>query len=514
MILDARQLSDGSTLSARLVIIGGGMAGIAIARDLRDAGVDILILESGGETPQRDIQALYEGKGVMRDPDGRTTDMTAYLPSSRIRAFGGSGHVWGGKCGRLDPTDFEARAWVPGSGWPFDRSHLDPYYDRASAHLELPSFRADLTAGNAARPKLVVGDGRDFETGQRFHSQVSGAHSKAKFDAYRNSVTNVARIQVCLHANVTQIRMTPDGRAVRELEIRTLDGKRHVARGYHYVLATGGMENARLLLLSNETAPNGVGNDRGLVGRHFSGHLNASADDGEKGATSGIAFAGLRQSFDLYTTNDINKVWGILNATPATQRRQRLLNTWIAFTPRWYQRTSAEAGGEALARALAPSIDAATPTSFVPFRIMSENPPDPASRLTLDPSSRDALGQPRLALDWRLGERQYDTMNRVVALLARGLGMTGTGRVRWPMPRERVINSLGPARHHIGTTRMHADRAHGVVDEHCRMHGVSNLHVAGSSVFPTSGICNPTLTIVALAVRLADRLRPELRRAG
>lgn len=150
-----------------------------------------------------------------------------------MRAFGGSGHMWGGKCGRLDPTDFDAREWIPGSGWPFDRAHLDPYYDRASTHLELPSFRRDLTAGDPARPQLVIGDGRDFETGQRFHSQVSGGHSKAKFDAYRYSVTSAPRVTVVLHANVTQIRTTPDGRAVRELEVRTLDGRTHTAQADH-----------------------------------------------------------------------------------------------------------------------------------------------------------------------------------------------------------------------------------------------------------------------------------------
>jgi choline dehydrogenase-like flavoprotein len=196
MLVDARQLPDGSRLSARLCIIGGGMAGIAIARELRDAGVDILVLESGGEAPTPEHQKLYEGRVTMYDPDGRTRDMPAYLPGSRVRAFGGSGHVWGGKCGRLDPTDFEARSWIPGSGWPFDRAHLDPYYDRASAHLELPSFTRDLVGGDPARPPFVVGRGREFETVPRFHSRVSGAHSKERFDAYRNAITSVARVTV------------------------------------------------------------------------------------------------------------------------------------------------------------------------------------------------------------------------------------------------------------------------------------------------------------------------------
>jgi choline dehydrogenase-like flavoprotein len=513
MIVDARQLPDASQLSARLCIIGGGMAGIAIARELRDAGVDVLVLESGGDAPASENQALYNGKGTLSDPDGRTRDMTQYLPQSRVRAFGGSGHVWGGKCGRLDPSDFESRDWLPGSGWPFGRDHLDPFYDRASAHLELPAFTRDLINGDSARPPLQVGDGATFETVPRFHSLVSGSHSRQKFDAFRHSITNVPRVTVCLNANVTQIKITPDGRAVAGLEVRTLDGKKHEARADHYILATGGMENARLLMLSNATAPNGVANDRGLVGRYFAGHLNASANAGADGPTSGVLFSEMAQSFDLYTTNDLSKVWGIWNATRGAQRKLRLPNVWIAFTNRWYEATASERGALTLARALRPS----TPTAkgdFVPARIMTEQPLEASSRLTLDASERDALGQPRLSLDWRLNETYVRGMEKSAATLARSLGESGLGRLRWPLTRETLLGRLNPARHHLGTTRMHTDRAKGVVDEHCRVHGMENLHIAGSSVFPTPGIVNPTLTIIAMAVRLADRLRPELRRAG
>ena len=513
MIVDARQLPDASQLSARLCIIGGGMAGIAIARELRDAGVDILVLESGGDRPTSENQALYNGKGTLSDPDGRTRDMPQYLPQSRVRAFGGSGHVWGGKCGRLDASDFEVRDWLPGSGWPFGREHLDPFYDRASAHLEVPSFTRDLINGDATRPPLEVGDGETFETVPRFHSRVSGSHSREKFDAYRHSITNVPRVTVCLNANVTEIRITPDGRAVSGLEVRTLDGKKHDVRADHFVLATGAMENARLLMLSNATAPNGVANDRGLVGRYFAGHLNASTDAGADGPTSGVLFSEMTQSFDLYTTNDLSKVWGIWNATPAAQRKLRLPNVWIAFTSRPGELTASERGALTLARSLRQPGPASN-GDFVPARIMTEQPLEASSRLTLDENSRDALGQPRLSLDWRLNDAYVRGMERSAATLARSLGESGLGRLRWPLTRQTLLNRLNPARHHLGTTRMSTSRATGVVDEHCRVHGMANLHIAGSSVFPTPGIVNPTLTIIALAVRLADRLRPELRRAG
>ncbi len=513
MIIDARQLPVGSQLKAKLCIIGGGMAGIAIARELMDAGGDILILESGGEAQNADIQALYNGRGSMTDPDGRVRDMTTYLPSSRIRAFGGSGHVWGGKCGPLDPSDFEARDWIPGSGWPFDRSHLDPFYDRACKHLDLPSFRRDLISGDASRPAFKVGDGSEFETVPRFHSKVSGVQNKEKFDAYRYSTTSSPRVTVCLHANVTQVQMTSDGRAVKSLEVRTMDGRTHSAVADHYVLATGGMENARVLMLSNQTLPKGVGNDRDLVGRYFCGHLNASLDEGDKGKTTGIAIPSLASSFDLYTTGDINKVWGIWHATTRMQRKYRVPNSWIAFQPRWYDRTPSEQGVLRLANATSKPVAGGT-SDFFPFRIMAEDLPNAASRLTLDTGARDALGQARLALDWRLSEGQYDGMQRTVARLAASISANGGARVRWPLTREKTLTQLSPARHHVGTTRMHTDRARGVVDEHCRVHGVANLHIAGSSVFPTSGIVNPTLTLIALAVRLSDRLRPSLRRSA
>jgi choline dehydrogenase-like flavoprotein len=520
MLVDARTLPDGSRLEADLCIVGGGMAGIAIARELIEGaggpgGVRIMILESGGEEPDAAVQDLYRGTGTLRDPDGRTRPFDDYLRGSRLRAFGGSGHVWGGKCGRLDPADFERRDWVPHSGWPFDRAHLDPFYDRAARLLELPSFRGDLVARDPARPPLALGDGRSFETVPRVHSPVTGGRSKAKFDAYRYAAARHPSVTVYLHANVTQIRTDPDGNAVTGLDVRCLErggpGRRHSARARQYVLATGGMENARLLLLSTSTNPAGLGNDHGLVGRFFGGHLNCGVYGEGKGPSSGVAFAAPRRSLDLYTTNDPAKVWGIFNATPDAQRRLRLPNFWATFSPP----SDALPGERAVVRLADATAARATEERgrFVPVRVMGEEPPNPDSRLTLG-AERDALSQPRLHLDWRLDETHLRGIERGVALFGRVLGEAGAGRLRWPLAREGMLGALGAARHHIGTTRMHRDPRHGVVDEHCRVHGVANLHVAGSSVFPTGGIANPTFTIVALAVRLADRLRPALRTAS
>jgi choline dehydrogenase-like flavoprotein len=141
---------------------------------------------------------------------------------------------------------------------------------------------------------------------------------------------------------------------------------------------------------------------------------------------------------------------------------------------------------------------------------MSEQLPNLDSRVTLDESATDALGMPRVRLDWSFTTEDFDRLEASVAALAAALGADGKGRLCWPVAREQLLSRLDPARHHIGTTRMHADPEHGVVDADARVHELSNLYVAGSSVFPTAGIANPTLTVIALAMRLSDHLKTEI----
>jgi len=506
MLTDARTLADGTRLDADLCIIGGGMAGIAITRELMKSGARILMLESGGEQPSNEAQDFCRATGILADPDGRTLDAGKFIVNSRVRAFGGSGHVWGGKCGRLEVSDFERRPWIEHSGWPFTRDVLDPYYDRACRLLKLPSFRGDLVGLDPTRPVFRMSADSRFETAARFHSPVSGGASRADFDEFRYAITRVPSVNVCLHAHVTECCVTSSGQAVSHLDVRTIAGTKFTVTARHYVLATGGLENARLLLLSRSTLPAGVGNTHGLVGRYFAGHANSAAYGGDKGPTSGVAFSALSQSFDLYTTSDVRVVWGIWNMTRAAQRRERVPNFWATFSAPSYDVPSTD---RAVAR-FAAAIDRQASgdlSRFVPVRCMTEEPPNPDSRVSLSSADVDLLGRPRLHLEWRFNEQYVAGMQAGVQLLARSLGVMGAGRLRWPITRDGLLRSLTPARHHMGTTRMHADPRQGVVDSHCRVHGVNNLHIAGSSVFPTPGIVNPTLTLIALAIRLADRLR-------
>jgi choline dehydrogenase-like flavoprotein len=122
----------------------------------------------------------------------------------------------------------------------------------------------------------------------------------------------------------------------------------------------------------------------------------------------------------------------------------------------------------------------------------------------------DALGMPRVRLEWRLRPADMRSMVRAQEIVDEELRRAGLGRLQIELDDATPPPGLKGGWHHMGTTRMHLDPRQGVVDEHCRVHGVANLYVAGSSVFPTAGYANPTLTLCALAIRLADRVKKEM----
>lgn len=505
MIVDAATLPDGTIIEADFCVIGGGIVALTIARELRSAGASILILESGGLQPDERSQDLYRGSATLTGPIGPGLDMPDYLIQSRARYFGGSGNVWAGKCGVLEEVDFEARPWVPNSGWPFSRAHLEPWYDRACDQLEIPRLTRPMAElVDAARPELPFVAGSPLVTEARFHTAFTGRRG-SRFQEWKDAVTSAPAVRTCINANVTAIRLDPTGRRVESLVVRCLDGRSHVARARRYLLATGGLENVRLLLQSNDVHRDGIGNDRGLVGRCFIGHTNFA----EYGAVpTGVAFTQPLAPFTLYTGDDLAHTWGIIGTTREAQRRARLPNFWGTFSEESPGTDAGATQAVSAFRGLQGNAPAATPT-FVPIRFMVELEAHPTSRVELV-QERDALGQRRLHLDWRLTPGDGDGLQRSVELFARAIGGEGIGRLRWGVEPAHLARLASPARHHMGTTRMHADPARGVVDPDCRVHGIDNLWIGGSSVFPTGGCANATLTIMALTLRLADHLRPVL----
>ena len=268
MFADFRKLEDGLELEVDVCVIGAGAAGITIATTLAGTPLTVCLLESGGFDYDADTQELYDGQtdGTTlvrrRHPRGRR--QTAYMPElmfSRVRFFGGSTNHWGHGCVPLQNATFAVRPWIPFSGWPIVQADLEPYYTRA---LELCGAPVDNFRRPPSDPLPVD------PTKLRYHT---GAVGSANFGtAYRAELRQAGNVKVLLHANLLELRANPAATAVEKATFGTLEGKRGTVHARVFVLCCGGIENARLLLLSNSVMKPGLGNARDLVGRFFMDH--------------------------------------------------------------------------------------------------------------------------------------------------------------------------------------------------------------------------------------------------
>lgn len=486
MLIDADTLAPGTRIDADVVIVGAGAAGLVLARELSDAGLSVCVLESGGiDHDEPAATDLSRGTGVIAGPDGEEIACDDYLHTSRARGLGGTLNLWGGKCGELDPIDFEQRDWIRDSGWPLSKADLQPYYDRACYRFGIPTVqgvRRQLEAGNAV---VKLNGERNFNSALRMFSGSTGNAPGEGFDRFKAEFGDDPSIRIHLHATVTGIVSDADGGRIEQLTITRTDGATLSAYAPFYVLAAGGLENARLLLDSTATAAAGLGNANDLVGRYFSGHgvLREINGPGRPPATIPID-PSIAASLPLYLHKDPAHPQALFSATRGLQAREQLPGFAATLEP----------------------IDDPQRPGATPVFFSIEQIPNPDSRVTLS-DARDALGSRRVHLAWRFTAQDFDALGRAIGVFARDVEKSGWGTLDYDPDDLRLTSALELARHHIGTTRMHADPGAGVVDADCRIHGIDNMFVAGASVFPTSGIVNPTLTIAALAIRLADHLR-------
>jgi len=526
LIHDGRRLDDGAVLACDLCIAGAGAAGITLARELAGRRSKVCLLESGGLELEDDVQGLYVGSSVGLPYFA--------LDACRLRYFGGTTNHWAGRCRPLDPIDFEERAWVPLSGWPLARSALEPYYRRAHELCELGPYGYRPEALDIPPDRLLPLDPATFE-----HLLWQYSPPTRFGAAYRSDLEQAANVDVVLHANLLAIDTDDDGRTVRGFTAGTLDGRRFAVRARLYVLACGGLENPRLLLASDHKASVGVGNHNDMVGRCFMDHPHLSA--------ARVLLADPK-ALDWYNYSRLDfsqsgtPVLGALHASAGLQRQEGVLNYdanviddnvgyggYAALRRVWNAIEAGELPDDLSADLWQALVDIDDTFAGLlgrfeireyrperaSFRLWSfaEQAPNPDSRVVLGEET-DALGLPRIRLDWRMTPLDKRSLRVVHRKLAAELGRTGLGRMRidewltaddvtWPA-------EVAGGFHHMGTTRMASDPKHGVVDADCLVHGMDNLYIAGSSVFATAGSANPTLTIVALALRLADTLQARL----
>lgn len=522
MFIDARTIAQGKVLSTDVCIIGAGAAGITLAHEFVGAPFRVVLLESGGLDLEEDTQSLAEGESVGYPYPP--------LEATRLRLFGGTTKVWSGWCRPIDAMDFEARDWIPYSGWPFSKSHLDPYYKRAHPILQLPgpyiydgpSWATKETPRLPFRDESVVTRVFQFSPPTRFG------------EVYRSEIEHANNITTYLHANVVEIETTSNANTATRARVACLTGNKFWIAAKVFLLAAGAIENARLLLLSNKTQKTGLGNQHDLVGRFFMErpHVESAL------WLPSDPFIPLAL-YQSHLAKNI-KMRGVLSLSSEIQRREKLLNfvDMLYLAPMgnripigvksvrhilkafrkgsvpddfmdhlWNVITDIdEVASEAFNRVFKRKKGRPVDTIYMESRV--EPSPNPDSRVTLS-ARKDRLGKNLVRLDWRFNPIDKRSIRRSHELLAQELGRAGIGRMKIKLSQDDNTwpSNMALYHHHMGTTRMDKDPKKGVVDENCRIHGVSNLFVAGPSAFPSAGASNPVMSIVALSIRLADHVK-------
>jgi choline dehydrogenase-like flavoprotein len=499
-LIDARTLPDGQVLTPDLVIVGGGPAGITLAMALANTKLNVLLLESGGSNFDPNIQRLYSGSIDSSGPGG--SDYAA-LDAGRLRSLGGGTNHWGGWCRPMDAEDFEARPWMPYSGWPFPRKALEPYYPKAQSLVEAGPWIYDQKGDAENAPEgsvLPLGRGGLYTSWFQF-SKMRGSVLPTQFGhRYEGELKTIANLTPLLHANVTAIRLAADARKVDRLDVATLTGKHFTVKPRFVVLAAGGMENARLLLASNDVMKTGIGNQNDLVGRFF-------ADNPiPRDVATLVCFAGPLAPF--YGSNQTLDDGAIMRATfaPTAEFRRKAQVAGSLSTIEQAEELDETGKAAVVTTAIALGVDASGAKTYS-LGCGIELSPDPDRRLVLT-GEKDALGLPRLKLKMRIADQDFDRFRRTLAELGRQLLAARIGMLRINCKaRADWMQRMDWGHHHLGTTRMHNDPKQGVVDAEGLVHGLSNLYVAGSSTFPSYSASNPTLNLVALTLRLGDHLK-------
>ncbi|MCX6960782.1 MAG: GMC family oxidoreductase [Verrucomicrobia bacterium] len=553
MIEDARKIDPGTRLETDLCIVGGGAAGICLALEYIKSGKDVILIPGGGPNQTADGIDLY--RGGVTPPRSHEP-----LEENRLRMWGGTTTVWGGRCIPFDPIDFEARSWIPHSGWPIRLDELNSYIQQACSLCE--AGNADFDARSVFPDKqgeILRGfDNDDFATWPLERWSIPTDFSRR----YRTELDAASNLRVLLYAHAVHLQMDSNRNSLRNVQTACAPGRNFIVAAKKTVLACGALENARLLLAARDILPAGIGNKCDLVGRFYQSHLF--------GVCGHVVLNNPKKDFvydfekdheDIYCrrrfwlTPEAQRKHGVGNAvgfffrpvSGASEHRNAMVSSILLVKtllggarkgprrlfqivmeqkqdllthlgivlkdgPAVFGQLAAVAYTRFFQKRRLPMILSPKSTNRFHLFFQTEHIPDPESRVMLNTSSADEYGMPRLEARIRFSETDQRTVRTLITLFGERMEKSGLGSFVLSQEDQDLLKGgnlqgFNSNSHNIGTTRMSKDPSQGVVNPDCRIHGVDNLYLAGSSIFPTSSHANPTLMIIALSIRLADHLK-------
>jgi choline dehydrogenase-like flavoprotein len=495
-----------------ICIVGAGAAGITLAVESARKGKRVLLLEGGGALREDSSQALYDSEIAGLPHRG--------IHTGRIRVKGGTTVRWGGQILELDALDFSSRPGVPESGWPFPKSALTPFYERALALEGL----AKVQLSDAAVWRDLNLPFTQFGSLEAYLSRWCPEPNFARL--HHETLTQHPNIHLWLHTSA--VELLTEGDATIGVRCRTLTGVETIFRARHYVFALGGIESSRFFL---QPRPGGLPwNRSGLLGQHFQDHIDCNA-----AVVEPVNQKRFHDHFDPIFTHGF-KYLPKLRLLPQAQGEHGILNigSTMSFEDTGKARGQAKTTARNLMRGRFGEITRdnlehtakhlpmlvrqawrykvqrraySPPEVRIFLRVHCEQEPTSRSSITLT-DQRDPLGLLRIRFDWQISERELETIRRYVMVAQRVL--SDIARI---VPNEDLMsgNSAFLARcddsnHHMGGMRMSTNDTAGVVDTDLRLYGLTNTYICSSAVFPTSGFSNPTHTVLALALRLSDHL--------
>ncbi|MGF1478317.1 MAG: GMC oxidoreductase [Cyanophyceae cyanobacterium] len=496
MLTDILEIDEQTKLRGQVVVLGSGIAGAEVATYLARHGREVVLVESGRDRYEPSIQALNDVNflGKRHRELNPNSYYHRYLPPelrgvSRVRQFGGTSNVWTGKWKYLQPSDFEARPWVPHSSWPIRFTDLLEYYRSAAKDYGFGDLEAE-----ANRPEIVAFRSKIAPGGLKmssFYWEETPTRTAIRFGEEMRRSKN---LHVVLGATATELQLDASRQRVTAIACRSLEGRELIVEGETVVLATGAFEAARLLLASDRQLPGGIGNGHDLVGRFYTDH--------PKHHTGSLQPGHLTQEYAHELQYAPKPRFCVCFALDdATQREHKLLEHVLYLKPLY------EKPIERLWRTLQgrPACrDGNGSVAAYRVKFVTEQVPQESSRVKLG-TERDALGQRKLEVDWRFTDQDRRSMEKTLQLLTQRFAEVGLGTFEFGDDPP-SLETMTDAAHQMGTTRMASCPEEGVVDTNCRVFGTDNLYVASSAVFPTGPSYSPTFTILALARRLGQHL--------